>query len=270
VVTDMLAEADLSADEDLAAFLTALHALGRGPAPTPAPPLTTRLGLTPLPTGGPRLRRRVVGGASALALTFVAATGAAAAANELPTGVQRLVARFSERFLPFDFPSPVESGRLLQPGTQGSGTHQAGTSDGRRAPAGQPPRASGREIAAGGEAPLGAGHHSGVPSAGDERAASDDIGGSRQADDGGERPQAGAGSERSGAVDGSRDDDGAHQRSSGDTQDSEPATDRDDGSERSDGSAGTAETDSGSESTDGSGDQPDDEPESGESSPSGG
>jgi hypothetical protein len=110
VVTQMLAESGLSDEPQLTRLLGDLHALGDVPAPAPAPELTELLGATPAVCAPPAvapLRRRVVGGATALAFAAVAATGMAAAANELPSGAQRVMARFSERFLPFAFPAPA-------------------------------------------------------------------------------------------------------------------------------------------------------------------
>ena len=58
------------------------------------------------PRKGPNRRRRVAGGVAALALATLAGTGVAAASDRLPDPAQRLAERFSQHFLPFDFPAP--------------------------------------------------------------------------------------------------------------------------------------------------------------------
>ncbi len=116
-VTRILDELDLAEDRELTDILTSVHALGEAPAPRPSPALAALLsGATTRPARGRVLvlRRRVVAGATALGLAAAGATGVAAAANELPDGAQRLVARFSEHFLPFAFPPP-ERQRPLRP-----------------------------------------------------------------------------------------------------------------------------------------------------------
>ena len=116
-VTRILDELDLAEDRELTDILTSVHALGEAPAPRPSPALAALLSGAATPPARGRvllLRRRVVAGATALGLAAAGATGVAAAANELPDGAQRLVARFSEHFLPFAFPPP-ERERPLRP-----------------------------------------------------------------------------------------------------------------------------------------------------------
>jgi len=100
--------------DGLDTLLGDLAALGEGPAPTPGPELATLLAGDPaarpvvVPFRPPASRRRrLATGLAAAALTGVTLTGVAAAANELPAPVQRLVAHFSETFLPFDLPRPA-------------------------------------------------------------------------------------------------------------------------------------------------------------------
>jgi hypothetical protein len=140
VVTQMLAESGLSDDPGLTRILSDLHALTETPAPAPGPGLAELLGPDEAGAGRavvvPKLRRRVVGGATALALGAVTATGVAAAANELPSGAQRVVAKISERFLPFDFPAPV-----AEPGHVPAESADAGARDdvpGQPAPVSNP------------------------------------------------------------------------------------------------------------------------------------
>lgn len=256
VVNRMLAEAGLSADDDVATLLTALHAMGDGPAPEPNPELAERLGVTSFSKPRRWLRRRVVGGATAVALAVVSGTGVAAAANELPAGVQRLVARFSENFLPFDFPAPVESGPVpAHLGTRPADrSHdREGGVDGERSPgtdhAAMAAERSHRPAVTsvrGLPAPEG-GHVSGdegTRPAGDDGTASDGAGGDS-------------------SDDGSRTGDGSRDRTDGSTEEgSTPDSGGDGGTqERSDGSGstddGSHDSGSGAGSTD-----PDDDPDS--------
>ncbi|MGZ4438267.1 MAG: hypothetical protein ACXVW6_11530 [Nocardioidaceae bacterium] len=125
----MLADVGEDPGGRLAGFLGELETLGAGPAPAPGPDLATLLGVpaagapTTLAEGAVvrPFRRRVVAGAGALALAVVAATGVAAAANELPSDAQRIVSRLSEHFLPFTFPAPRISLRSPHGDDTGSG-----------------------------------------------------------------------------------------------------------------------------------------------------
>lgn len=270
VVTQMLAEAGLSDDGDLAAFLTALRALGDGPAPAPAPELAERLGLTPLARPRRWLRRRVVGGATALALAVVGGTGVAAAANELPPGVQRLMARFSAHFLPFDFPPPVESG----PVPVHLGTRPADRADDHEAGLhGERPSGTDRAAMAAERSHRPGLASGGVPAAGDAHAGSGGAGTRSAADDGAD----GSGSDGGSGDESSQDGDGSYERTGGDTQQaSEPDSGGSDGTrESSDGSGSTDEgsdgggSDYGADSSDPDGD-PDSPSESGGSSSGGG
>lgn len=94
--------------EQLIECLAALERSVPDTAPEPGPELAAlmaRATKTAVVAPFARRRRRLLI-AGAVAFGTVAAGGIAAAANELPSGAQDVVADFSERFLPFDLPRP--------------------------------------------------------------------------------------------------------------------------------------------------------------------
>lgn len=94
--------------EQLIECLAALERSVPDTAPEPGPELAALMARTSkavVVAPFARRRRRVLI-AGAVAFGTVAAGGIAAAANELPSGAQDVVAEFSERFLPFDLPRP--------------------------------------------------------------------------------------------------------------------------------------------------------------------
>lgn len=107
---EMLAESGI-ADEGSERLLECLATLERNVDDTPPEPgpelaaLMARAGTAVRTTVLSRRRGRVLV-AGAVAFGTVAAGGIAAAANELPPDAQRLVAEFSERYLPFELPRP--------------------------------------------------------------------------------------------------------------------------------------------------------------------
>lgn len=116
LVLEMLAESGIDGDgfDELVSCLTELDVYVDDTPPEPSPELVALIaGLTPDnvvpgPFGRRRARLFIAGAA---ALSAVGAGGiAAAAANELPSGAQTIVAEFSERFLPFELPHPDGSG----------------------------------------------------------------------------------------------------------------------------------------------------------------
>ncbi len=108
---DLAAEVGLAPSmvPDLEPVVAALRALVPSAPPKPSPALAALLAHPPAPPRPqPVARRRLFAlGTAAAALSSVAVTGVAAAANELPPGAQQLVSDFSGRFLPFQFPEPV-------------------------------------------------------------------------------------------------------------------------------------------------------------------
>lgn len=130
-VNAMVEEAGLDPfeSEALATFLTSLESLVDESAPVPAPALARMLAGGPTRGGAAVVRlaarrHRNALAAAALAVSGIVATGVAAAANDLPTTAQRVVAEFSQRFLPFDFPHPEErSEGLVRQNGHLSGQH---------------------------------------------------------------------------------------------------------------------------------------------------
>ena len=94
--------------DQLIECLTALERSVPDTAPEPGPELAALMARTSravvVAPFARRRRRLLIAGA--VAFGTVAAGGIAAAANELPSGAQDVVAEFSERFLPFDLPRP--------------------------------------------------------------------------------------------------------------------------------------------------------------------
>ena len=137
-ITEMLDDAAEFLDggvDDLHFFLDDVAALGSEAAPTPSAELAELFAGTPLvrqvrpvrrplPTRKVRVRGRVAGLAAAAVAGF-SVTGAAAFANELPVPMQRVVAHFSESYLPFAFPRPVgdppADGGTVTPGSPAQG-----------------------------------------------------------------------------------------------------------------------------------------------------
>lgn len=112
--------------EELATFLTSLETLVGESAPEPGLELAALLasGLgTVAAVVRPIRKRSNLAVAAVLAATGIVSTGVAAAANELPPVAQRIVADFSSRFLPFDFPQPRDrfEDRLGQTDPDGAG-----------------------------------------------------------------------------------------------------------------------------------------------------
>ena len=148
MVTELLEEswATAAEAEDLTAFLESLVVLGGADAPSPSDELTVLLAGWRAPTSDQRRirpikgnrpvgsTRRAVVGASALALAAAVTTGAAAAANELPDPIQRMVAELSERYLPFDIPRP--DGDPSRGGSTGADTQVGGAGPWESGPAG--------------------------------------------------------------------------------------------------------------------------------------
>ena len=78
----------------------------------------------------PHHRRRAVAGLAAAAVASLTLTGVAAVANELPPGMQRAVAHFSERYLPFQVPRPAgdpPAPQQVGDGSQGTGSTGPGS-----------------------------------------------------------------------------------------------------------------------------------------------
>jgi hypothetical protein len=73
----------------------------------------------------------VLAGLVAGAVSGLTLTGVAAVANELPPGIQRVVAHFSEQYLPFQVPRPA--GDPLAPGSTTPGDESGSTTSGRGA-----------------------------------------------------------------------------------------------------------------------------------------
>ncbi|MGN6782347.1 MAG: hypothetical protein ACTHJH_12660 [Marmoricola sp.] len=161
-LADLAAHTGVAADPALAARLDALAARGRGLAPEPSGDLAALLagrraaGLdTPVlrVPGGARAgrRRRAALAAGGLVIALAAGTGAAAA-DVLPDPVQRVVARFSEHFLPFDLPAPAPTA----PGTPAPADPAATPTPARPSP---PTTPEGRSTATPAPAPPGATRH---------------------------------------------------------------------------------------------------------------
>ncbi|HET7388779.1 MAG TPA: hypothetical protein VFJ19_19165 [Nocardioidaceae bacterium] len=147
MVREMLLDADLPADEsdELVGFLTSLRDSAESEQPMPDARLAALFASTAV-DGNPdaldepetdtsvvRLRRRdgrLASAAAALAISTVAATGVAAAANELPAPAQLVVSHFSQHFLPFEFPAPPP----LSPSPDDSGAGQPAAPAGTREP----------------------------------------------------------------------------------------------------------------------------------------
>lgn len=94
--------------EQLAAFLTMVGSMVQS-APVPSAALASLLSGGAAGTAAVSLaarRHQNALAAAVLALSGIVVTGVAAAANDLPPTAQRLVAEFSQRFLPYDFPFP--------------------------------------------------------------------------------------------------------------------------------------------------------------------
>ena len=115
-VSEMVADAQELLDgetADLTLLLVDLAALGNTKAPAPSAELALLLAGRATPARSSRPARPTVRARQALAGLAVAAvsglsmTGSAAVANELPVPMQRVVAHFSEQFLPFDLPRPA-------------------------------------------------------------------------------------------------------------------------------------------------------------------
>ena len=112
LVLEMLAESGIDGDgsDELVSCLTELDVYVDDNPPEPSPELAALMAsLAPdnVVAGrfGRRRTRLFIAGAAAFGA--VGAGGiAAAAANELPSGAQTIVAEFSERFLPFELPYP--------------------------------------------------------------------------------------------------------------------------------------------------------------------
>jgi hypothetical protein len=109
-VRDVLAEAGLSADQEpsLVELLEALADVDEEHVPEPSPGLAALMADLPVLSSRPQRRLRVLV-AGGVAASMVCAGGIAAAANELPASAQRIVAEFSQRYLPFQLPQPEES-----------------------------------------------------------------------------------------------------------------------------------------------------------------
>jgi len=140
--------------EELATFLMMLESLvdESAPAPAPTPALAAMLagGATGVGASVVALaarRHQNALAAAVLAVTGIVATGAAAAANDLPSTAQRIVADFSQRFLPFDFPYPEERSERLAGDPENAGEPSTNADDGA-AQAGVQDYASGHEPSA--------------------------------------------------------------------------------------------------------------------------
>lgn len=108
---DLFREADLPGEDAgaLESFVDGLRALGEAEPPVPSPELAAMIARPSARPAGRSQRRVIALAAAATGFCGLTVTGVAAAANELPEPAQRLVATFSERYLPFEFPQPVES-----------------------------------------------------------------------------------------------------------------------------------------------------------------
>jgi len=131
-IMDMIAESgfDAAAYADVARALSALRAVVPDEAPEPSAELAALLSggvVTPIALVRSR-KRRIVLASSALAATVVLGTGVAAASNSLPEGAQRFFNEFSEKYLPFEFPSPDERGDESSPSERGEGSDVSDTS----------------------------------------------------------------------------------------------------------------------------------------------
>lgn len=121
-LTALVRESGLSVEEfdSVVAVLDELRSVP-APPPAPSPELSALLaggGHAPAAAGAavaPRRRRRALGVLGALLLGLSGGGVAAAAANVLPDPLQSAVAEFSERFLPFEFPAPADSGEEPAP-----------------------------------------------------------------------------------------------------------------------------------------------------------
>jgi len=132
-IVDMIAESglDAAAYVDVAQALSALRAVVPAEAPEPSAELAALLaGAVVMPLALVRSRkRRIALASSALAATVVLGTGVAAASNSLPEGAQRFFSELSEKYLPFEFPSPDERGDESSPSRQGQGADVFGTTN---------------------------------------------------------------------------------------------------------------------------------------------
>jgi hypothetical protein len=90
---------------ELEPLLAALRGLEPAEAPEPSAELAALLAS---PRSRARGRRTAAAIGAAAALGSLTVTGVAAAANELPEPAQRFVSQLSERYLPFEFPRPVQ------------------------------------------------------------------------------------------------------------------------------------------------------------------
>jgi hypothetical protein len=93
------------AASELEPVLAALRGLEPAEAPEPSAELAALLAS---PRSRARGRRTAAAIGAAAALGSLTVTGVAAAANELPEPAQRFVSQLSERYLPFEFPRPVQ------------------------------------------------------------------------------------------------------------------------------------------------------------------
>jgi len=123
--------------EDLVTFLTMLESLVDESAPAPAPTAAlaamlaggaTGVGASVVALAARRHQNALA--AAVLAVTGIVATGVAAAANDLPPTAQRIVAEFSDRFLPFDFPQPEDRAGNLAGDADDGGGPTVGADDG--------------------------------------------------------------------------------------------------------------------------------------------
>ncbi len=192
VVAEMVADIEEFLDTDartdvLTDLLLELAAFGETSAPPPSDALVRifESGVMPFPrpmrprptgdvAGAGRAGRRgrgVAAGIAAAAVAALSVTGAAAAANELPPSLQRVVAELSEDLLPFSFPRPHGD-----PGQHGD-PHLPGSDAGEADPVGRP----GPDASPGRRSPAGPG--------GADRSAKDRVG---SLDGGRGAPSAGA------------------------------------------------------------------------------
>jgi hypothetical protein len=140
---EMLAESGIP-ETGSTMLMDSLTALGRSleeVEPQPGPVLTSLMADA---ARTPRRRRARMVVASAVALGTLGAGGVAAAANELPDGAQDLVAKFSERYLPFDLPRAetpgVDPDTWSVPSLPAPPSSQSGQADGPAlSPAGEAP-----------------------------------------------------------------------------------------------------------------------------------
>lgn len=123
-----------------------------GSVPEPGPELAALLaGATsgPGPGAGKGTRGRRAAAAGVLALGVVVSTGWAAAANELPAPAQRWVARFSQRYLPFELPYPDAGVRGGGAAPWSGDTSRTRSPDGHDSRPSPPDRDDGRSAAQG-------------------------------------------------------------------------------------------------------------------------